>query len=140
MRLEGWRRWLGARGCQRVGGRLEKEHGGGCWKLLEVGEGRKLEEDETHWTREDVGGWLRLESGGGRRRLEEEGGGGWRMAEDRGWCLEETGGGWRRLEEFGFWRRLDVGGGWRRWRLEEEERSRDTHCFCPEVGARHAAP
>ena len=83
-----------------VWGRLEKEHGGGCWKLLEVGEGRKLEEDETHWTREEVGGWLRLESGGGRRRLEEEGGGGWRMAEDRGWCLEETGGGWRRLEEF----------------------------------------
>lgn len=113
---------------------MEKEHGG-CWKLLEVGEGRKLEEDETRWTREEVGGWLTLESGGGGRRLEEVGGGGWRMAEDRGWCLGETGGGWRKLEEFGFWRRME----------ELEVRGRGevkghSLCFCPEVGARHAAP
>ena len=79
----------------------------------------------------DEGGSWRMAEAGVRRREEEVGGRGWRRlenGEDRGWCLEETGGGWRRLEEFGFWRRLDVGGGWRRWRLEEEERSRDTHC------------
>ena len=75
--------------------------------------------------------WRRLEDGGGggRRKLDKDGG---------SWKTLEDGGGWTR-EEVGGWRRLDVGGG-RRWRIEEEERSRDTHWFCPEVGARHAAP
>lgn len=47
------------------------------------------------------GSWRMAEVGVRRRRLEEGGGGGWSMAEDRGWCLEETGGGWRKLEETG---------------------------------------
>ena len=102
--------------------------------MLEVGEGSKLEEDEMK------GSWRMAEVGVRRRRLEEGGGGGWSMAEDRGWCLEETGGGWRKLEEFGFWRRLDVGGGWRRWRLEEGEVKGHSLRFCPELGARRAAP
>lgn len=83
--------------------------------MEEVGRGWRKLKDIGGWSSEaEI--WRRMKEAGQGRKLED--GSGWKM---------EVGRGWRRLEEFGFWRRLDVGGG-RRWRLEEEERSRDTHC------------